>query len=45
MRLKSLKALAYRIEDDLLVTEEGSEVLSCHLPKEVDEIESLMAKS
>jgi len=39
------KGIGVRIEDDILVTRDGSEVLSCHLPKEVDEIESLMAKS
>lgn len=32
-----------RIEDDVLVTKTGNEVLSASVPKEVDEIEALMA--
>ena len=32
-----------RIEDDVLVTKEGHEVLSAAAPKEIDEIEALMA--
>ena len=32
-----------RIEDDLLVTEHGVEVLSADVPKTIDEIEALMA--
>jgi len=31
-----------RIEDDVLVTRDGSEVLSRDAPKAVDEIEALM---
>ena len=32
-----------RIEDDVLVTKEGHEVLSADAPKEIDDIEALMA--
>ena len=35
--------IGIRIEDDVLVTKDGCEVLSKHAPKEIDEIESLMA--
>jgi Xaa-Pro aminopeptidase len=34
-----------RIEDDVLVTKTGHEVLSAAAPKEIDEIEALMAKT
>ena len=34
-----------RIEDDVLVTRTGNEVLSALAPKEIDEIETLMAQS
>ena len=34
-----------RIEDDVLVTKKGNEVLSALAPKEIDEIETLMAES
>jgi|TARA_B110000027_G_scaffold58327_1_gene63059 Xaa-Pro aminopeptidase len=34
-----------RIEDDVLVTKTGNEVLSALAPKEIDEIETLMAES
>jgi Xaa-Pro aminopeptidase len=36
--------IGIRIEDDVLVTREGSEVFTDGVPKSVDEIESLMAK-
>ncbi len=35
--------IGIRIEDDILVTESGYENLSARVPKEIDEIESLMA--
>ena len=31
-----------RIEDDILITANGCENLSAHIPKEIDEIEALM---
>lgn len=37
--------IAVRIEDDILVTATGHEVLSALAPKEIDEIEQLMAKA
>ncbi len=38
------KNLGIRIEDTILITKEGCEVLSKDVPKEIDEIEKLMAK-
>ncbi len=37
------EGLGVRIEDDLLVTTDGAEVLSAGAPKGVEEIETLMA--
>lgn len=38
------KNLGVRIEDTVLITQDGCEVLSKDVPKEIDEIERLMAK-
>jgi len=38
------KNLGVRIEDTVLITKDGCEVLSKDVPKEIDEIEKLMAK-
>ena len=37
------KGIGIRIEDDVLVTKDGHEVLSKDVPKEPDEIEALMS--
>ena len=37
--------IGIRIEDDILVTRKGNENLSAEVPKEVDDIESLMAET
>jgi Xaa-Pro aminopeptidase len=37
------KNLGVRIEDTVLITRDGVEVLTRHVPKEIDEIEALMA--
>lgn len=39
-----VRGMGFRIEDDLLVTEDGAEVLSAGLPRDPDQIESWMGK-
>ncbi|GAA1978631.1 aminopeptidase P family protein [Catenulispora subtropica] len=39
-----LRGIGIRIEDDLLVTEEGSVLMSAALPREADEVEAWMAQ-
>ena len=38
------RGIGIRIEDDVLVTDEGHRVLSAHVPKTIEEIERLMAE-
>lgn len=38
------RGIGVRIEDDLLITEYGNKVLTAAVPKEIDEIEALMAQ-
>ncbi|MCK5477527.1 MAG: M24 family metallopeptidase, partial [Methylococcales bacterium] len=39
------RGIGIRIEDDVLVTNEGYEILTHAVPKEIDEIETLMQAS
>jgi Xaa-Pro aminopeptidase len=39
------RGIGVRIEDDVVVTGRGHKVLTSGVPKEVDEIEALMAKA
>lgn len=38
------KGIGIRIEDDLLITEYGNKNLTCGVPKEIEEIEAIMAE-
>ena len=42
---KKWKGIGIRIEDDVLVTRSGYEVLSGKLPKEIDEIDAIMSRN
>jgi Xaa-Pro aminopeptidase len=39
---KDLRGLGIRIEDDMLVTNDGGENLTAKCPKEIDELESII---
>ena len=41
---EELRGIGIRIEDDVLVTEDGCRVLSADLPTDADEIEAWMAR-
>ena len=42
---EDLRGICVRIEDDVLLTNDGGEVLTASIPKEIDEIEHLMSNS
>ncbi|RLA02212.1 MAG: Xaa-Pro aminopeptidase, partial [Gammaproteobacteria bacterium] len=42
---KKWKGMGVRIEDDVLVTKDGYDVLSKDMPKTIEDIEQLMAKA
>jgi Xaa-Pro aminopeptidase len=39
------RGIGIRIEDDVLITDQGCEILTAAVPKEIDEIEALMASA
>jgi len=40
---KKWRGIGVRIEDDVLITQDGNDILSKNVPKEIDDIEALMA--
>jgi Xaa-Pro aminopeptidase len=38
---EAMRGIGIRIEDDVLVTADGHEVLTAHIPKEIDDVEAL----
>jgi Xaa-Pro aminopeptidase len=38
------KNIGIRIEDDILITEDGNEIVSIHAPREIEDIEKLMGE-
>ena len=43
--LRRYRGIGIRIEDDVLITEDGAEVLTAECPKEVEDIERLMSNT
>ena len=39
------RGIGVRIEDNILITEYGNKNLTCAVPKEIDDIEKLMAEA
>ncbi len=44
-RMLIFSGVGIRIEDDVVVSKAGCEVLTAGVPKEIDEIEALMAEA
>ena len=42
---KSLRGIGVRIEDDILIERDGPRVLTSHVPKDIDEVELMLAES